>query len=160
MKKFFFDCGTRDPLASTGLALLRLTYGWMMLYGHGIAKIQNFEKLKAMPWPVPGIFPLNLMSSPISLAATIGAEVGAAGLLMLGFMTRPAAFVLGFAMVIAAFQVNAHAPFFASGEGPSKEMAVLYLIPCLVLIISGAGQWSIDAGFDTDKRRRRWMKRS
>jgi hypothetical protein len=39
-------------------------------------------------------------------------------------------------------------------------MAVLYLIPCFVLIITGAGQWSIDAGFDTDKRRRRWMKRS
>ncbi len=27
-------------------------------------------------------------------------------------------------------------------------------------IVTGAGQWSIDAGFDTDKRRRRWMKRS
>ncbi|RYD49384.1 MAG: DoxX family protein, partial [Verrucomicrobiaceae bacterium] len=106
MKKFFFDCGTRDPLASYGLVVLRLAYGWMMLYGHGIAKIQNFDKLKDA-WPVPGVFPLNLMSHPISLVATIGAEVGAAGLLMLGFMTRPAAFVLGFAMCIAAFQVQA-----------------------------------------------------
>ncbi len=62
------------------------------------------------------------MSGPVSLMATIGAEVGAAGLLMLGFMTCPAAFVLGFAMCVAAFQVNAHAPFFCvSGAGPSKE---------------------------------------
>ncbi|MEK7952338.1 DoxX family protein [Luteolibacter soli] len=157
MKKFFFDCGTRDPLASTGLVLLRLAYGWMMLYGHGIMKIQNFEQMKA-GWPVAGIFPLNLMSSPVSLMATIGAEVGASALLMLGFMTRPASFVLGFAMTIAAFQVNAQAPFFSTGSGPSKEMAVLYLIPCFVFIITGAGQWSIDAGFDTDKRRRRWKK--
>ena len=155
MKKFFLDCGTRDPLASTGLVFLRLTIGWMMLYGHGVAKIQNFEQMKA-GWPAPGIFPLNFMNGSISLMATIIAEVVAAGLLILGLATRPAAFVLGFAMVVAAFQVNAHAPFFASGAGPAKEMAVLYLIPCFVLIITGAGQWSIDAGFDTEKRRRRW----
>ncbi|MCW1923974.1 DoxX family protein [Luteolibacter arcticus] len=153
MKKFFFDCGTRDPLASSGLVLMRLTIGWMMLYGHGVAKIQNFEKLKAT-WAVPGIFPLNFMSSPVSLVATIGAEVVAAGLLIIGLATRPAAFVLGFAMCVAAFQVHAHDPFFAKG-GAAKEMAVLYLIPCFVLIITGAGQWSIDAGFDTEKRRRR-----
>jgi len=158
MKKFFFDCGTRDPLASTGLVFLRLTIGWMMLYGHGLMKIQNFDKMKES-WTIPAIFPLNFLSSPLSLVATIGAEVGAAGLLMIGLATRPAAFVLGFAMVVAAFQAHAHAPFFAAG-GPAKEMAVLYLIPCFVLIITGAGQWSIDAGFDTDKRRRRWMKRS
>jgi len=155
MKKFFFDCGTRDPLASSGLLFLRVTIGWMMLYGHGLAKIQNFDKFKE-GWPAPALFPLNFMSGPISLVATIGAEVGAAGLLILGLATRPAAFVLGFAMVVAAFQANAHAPFFASGAGPAKEMAVLYLIPCFVLIITGAGQWSIDAGFDTEKRRRRW----
>ncbi len=154
MKKFFFDCGTRDPLASSGLLVLRLAYGWMMLYGHGFAKIQKFEQLKAN-WPVPGILPLNFMSSPISLMATIGAEVGAAGLLMLGLMTRPAAFVLGFAMCVAAFQVQAGAPMFLPAAG-AKEPAVMYLVVCFVFIITGAGQWSIDAGFDTDKRRRRW----
>jgi putative oxidoreductase len=153
MKKFLFDCGTRDPLASSALLFLRVTTGWMMLYGHGIGKIQNFDKLKDT-WTVPGIIPLNFMSSPVSLMATIGAEVGAAALIMLGLMTRPAAFVLGFAMVVAAFQVHALDPFFSKG-GASKEFAVLYLIPCIVLIIAGAGQWSLDAGFNTDKRRRR-----
>jgi putative oxidoreductase len=158
MKKFFFDCGTRDPLASTGLLVMRLAFGWMMLYGHGLAKLQNFDKLKEA-WTVPAIFPLNLMSHPISLIATIGAEMGAAGLLMLGFMTRPAAFVLGFAMCVAAFQFSAHSPMFVPAAG-AKEPAVMYLTVCFVLIITGAGQWSIDAGFDTDKRRRRWMKRA
>ena len=153
MKKFFFDCGTRDPLASSGLLFLRLAVGWMMLYGHGLGKIGKFEALKAT-WPVPGILPLNLMSSPVSLIATIGAEVGAAALIMLGLATRPAAFVLGFAMTIAAFQVHAHDPFFSTG-GASKEFAVLYLIPCMVLIITGGGQWSLDSLFNTDKRRRR-----
>jgi putative oxidoreductase len=154
MKKFFFDCGTRDSLASTGLLVMRLAFGWMMLYGHGLAKIQNFDNLKAN-WPVPGVFPLNFMSSPISLMATIGAEFGAAGLLILGLMTRPAAFVLGFAMCVAAFQVQASGPMFLPAPG-AKEPAVMYLVVCFVLIITGAGQWSIDAGFDTEKRRRRW----
>lgn len=153
MKKFLFDCGTRDPAGSAGLLFLRVTVGWMMLYGHGVGKIQNFEQLKAA-WTVPAIFPLNFMSNPVSLMATIGAEVGAAALIMLGLMTRPAAFVLGFAMCVAAFQVHAADPFFAKG-GASKEFAVLYLIPCFVLILSGAGQWSLDATFSFDKRRRR-----
>jgi putative oxidoreductase len=153
MKKFLFDAGSRDPLASSGLLFLRLSIGWMMLYGHGWGKIAKFDQLKA-GWTVPQIFPLLYMSEPISLMATIGAEVGAAALLMLGLMTRPAAFVLGFAMVIAAFQVHAHHPYF-SLSGPSKELALLYLVPCLVLIITGAGQWSLDARIPSDKRRRR-----
>jgi len=153
MKKFLFDCGTRDPVASSGLLFLRITTGLMMLVGHGIAKIRDFDKFSEV-WPVPDLWPLSYMSKPISLMATIGAEVGAAGLLVLGLMCRPAAFVLGFAMCVAAFQVHALDPFFSKG-GASKEFAILYLIPCFVLIISGAGQWSLDALFTHDKRRRR-----
>ncbi len=153
MKKFFFDCGTRDPLASSGLLFLRVTIGLMMLIGHGVMKIQNFDKLKEV-WAVPALWPLSYMSKPISLMATIGAEVGASALLVLGLMSRPAAFVLGFAMCVAAFQVHALDPFFSKG-GASKEFAILYLIPCFVLIITGAGQWSLDSMFSQDKRRRR-----
>jgi len=153
MKKFLFDCGTHDPIASSGLVVLRVGIGLMMLIGHGIGKITDYQKL-AENWPVPDFWPLSYMSKPISLMATIGAEVGAAGLLVLGLMTRPAAFVLGFAMCVEAFQVHGIHPFFSKG-GPSKEMAVLYLIPCFVLILSGAGQWSLDAMFSHDKRRRR-----
>lgn len=153
MKKFLFDAGTGDPVASSGLLALRVGIGLMMLIGHGIGKITDYQKLSEN-WPVPDLWPLSYMSKPISLMATIGAEVGAAGLLVLGLMTRPAAFVLGFAMCVAAFQVHGIHPMF-SKVGPSKEMAVLYLIPCFALILSGAGQWSLDALFNHDKRRRR-----
>ncbi len=153
MKKFFFDCGTHDPVASSGLLALRVGFGLMMLIGHGIGKIEDYQKLAEI-WTVPDLWPLSYMSKPISLMATIAAEVGAAALLVLGLMTRPAAFVLGFAMCVAAFQFHGIHPLFAKG-GPSKEMAVLYLIPCFALILSGAGQWSLDALFTHDKRRRR-----
>jgi putative oxidoreductase len=152
MKRFFFDCGTRDALASTGLLVLRLGLGTMMALGHGWPKVGKFEALK-QDWAIPNLWPFSLMSHPVSLMATIAAELGAAGLIVLGLATRPAAFILGFAMVIAAFQVHADGPWFLPGEG-AKEPALLYLLGCIVLIIAGAGRVSIDAGLYRQKKRR------
>ncbi|WP_367872117.1 DoxX family protein [Luteolibacter sp. Populi] len=154
MKRFFFDCGTRDPLASTGLLVMRTGFGLMMLIGHGLAKWQNYGATLAKWTVAPGIWPLSKMTMPMSLMATIGAEFFAAALLILGLATRPAAFVLGFAMCVAAFQVGAHSDWFVPAPG-AKEPAVLYLLVCFVLIITGGGQWSLDATFNTEKRRRR-----
>ena len=154
MKRFFFDCGTRDPLASTGLFVMRAGFGLMMMFGHGLAKWQNYGTV-IQNWNVaPGIWPLSKMSMPMSLMATIGVEFFAAALLVLGLATRPAACLLGFAMCVAAFQVGAHSPWFLPAPG-AREPAVLYLLVCFVLIITGGGQWSLDAMFNTEKRRRR-----
>jgi putative oxidoreductase len=154
MKKLFFDCGTRDPAASAGLFLLRAGTGLMMLIGHGIPKIQHFAMLKDH-WTIPHIWPLSHMSEPISLMATISAEVLASAMIVFGLMTRPAAFVFGFAMVVAAFQVGGEAPWFlGTGVTAAKEPALLYLLPACVLILTGAGTWSFDAGIFKDKRRR------
>ena len=153
MKKFWFDCGTRDAVASGGLLVLRVGFGLMMFIGHGWPKIAAFE-IEKDAWPAPGLWPLSMMSPPISMMATIGAEVGAAALLVMGFATRPAAFMLGFAMVVGAFQVHAIDPFFMRGPGGSKELAILYLIPCLALIISGAGGYSVDRLVYKEKKRR------
>lgn len=154
MKKFWFDCGTRDAVASGGLLVLRVGFGLMMLVGHGWAKIAAFEAKKDV-WPVPGFWPFSIMSPPISMMATIAAEVGAAALLVLGLATRPAAFLLGFAMVVAAFQVHGGDPFFMpQPPDRSKEMAILYLIPCLALILSGGGAYSVDRMVYKEKKKR------
>jgi putative oxidoreductase len=152
MKKFWFDCGTRDVVASGGLLVLRIGFGLMMLIGHGWPKFSKFEMAKDT-WPVPALWPLSMMSPPVSMMATIGAEVVAALLLVVGVATRPAAFVLGFAMMVAAFQVHALDPFFSQGPGASKELAILYLIPCLALILSGAGGYSVDRFLYKESRR-------
>jgi putative oxidoreductase len=154
LKRFLFDCGTRDSTASTGLLLLRVAVGLMMLLGHGLPKLRGFERMKD-GFPVPDFLPLSLMSPPVSLMMTIGAELGAAGLLVLGLMTRPAAFVLGFAMVVAAFGVHGSHPW-VSMDGPSKEMALLYLIPALVILVSGGGAWSLDSSLYQEKKRQYW----
>lgn len=152
MKRFLFDCGTRDAVASAGLLVLRVGFGLMMAIGHGWAKVEAFEKLKD-DWTVPAIWPLSLMSSPVSLVATIFAELGCAALIVLGLATRPAAFVLAFAMSVAAFQLLGDNPVFLPAEG-AKEPALMYLFACVVLIVSGAGKASLDASIHKEKKRR------
>ena len=154
MKRFFFDCGTRDSIASGGLLVLRVGFGLMMLIGHGWGKIAKFEQAKDT-WPKPDLPLLSMMSPPVSMMLTIFAEVGCAGLLVLGLMTRPAAFIFAFTMLVAAFQVNGNAEFFMPIPPDfSKEPALLYAIPCLALIISGGGRWSADALIYKEKKRR------
>jgi putative oxidoreductase len=150
MKRFFFDCGSREASASLGLLVLRVSTGLMMLIGHGLPKIKKFGEMKDVFYS-----PLDFIPPQVSLIGAMGAEIVAASLLVLGLFTRPAAFFLGFAMVVAAFGYHAADPFFAAG-GPAKEMAVLYLIPSIVLLLTGAGAWSLDAGIYRDPKRRRW----
>ncbi len=156
MKRFLFDCGTRDGVASLGLFALRAMAGLMLAIGHGWVKIHHFDSILKKGFYVPDFLPLSLMSPHVSLIATICAEFGAALLVVFGFMTRLSAFVVAFTMTIAAFAVNAKAPFFSAGEGPSKELAIMYLLPMIVLILTGGGGWSLDAAMFRDPKRRRW----
>lgn len=155
MKKFFFDCGTRDSTASLGILFLRIGTGLLMLLGHGVGKIQTFVDKKD-GFPVPDFFPLKLMSNPVSLMATIGAEVGCSALLILGLATRPAAFIFAFTMVVAAFNIHASGPWFMSGGPGSKEPALLFLIPAIAILLTGAGQYSADAAILKEGRRKKW----
>jgi putative oxidoreductase len=154
MKRFLFDCGTRDADASLGLLVLRSATALMMLIGHGIPKIQSFAKLKA-DWHVADFFPFYFMSPQLSLVLTIVAEVLASILLVLGLMTRPAALLLCFTMVVAAFEVNAASCWFTMPPN-GKELAILYLIPCIVMLLTGGGSWSLDANLYRETKRRRW----
>ncbi len=157
MKKFFFDCGTRDATASLGLFILRVLVGAMILIGHGIPKIRGYTLLKEN-FAVPNFFPLRLLTPAMSLMATIGVDVIAAGLLIIGMATRPAAFLLAFLMVVMAFSYFGAAPWFQSSSTlvETKEIPVLYLIPLLAIIFSGAGNYSLDATICKDSKRRRW----
>ncbi|MES2441042.1 MAG: DoxX family protein [Verrucomicrobiota bacterium] len=157
MKKFFFDCGTRDATASLGFLALRVLIGLMMLVGHGIPKIQNFAARKDFFY-VPDFFPLKLMTPPMSLVTCIGAEVLASVLIIIGFATRPAAFILGFCMVVAAFGAMGSTPWFQTSPTliETKEMSILYLIPMISIILAGAGGYSLDALVHRDSKRRRW----
>ena len=128
MKKFFFDCGTRDSTASLGLLALRVMVGLMMVVGHGIPKIQNYAARKDFFY-VPDFLPRGW--APACLIACIVAEVVAASLVVIGLATRPAAFILGFCMVVAAFGAMGATPWFQTTPTlvETKELSIMYLIP-------------------------------
>lgn len=157
MRKFLFDCGTRDVTASIGIAALRVMIGLMMFIGHGLPKLQEYGTRKDLFY-VPDFFPLKYLSPPLSLMLSIGAEVGAALLIIVGLATRPAAFVMAMAMVVAAFDFHGSSPWFVKPPTnyDAKELALLYLIPMIALILTGAGSYSFDAGLYREGKRRRW----
>lgn len=115
-----------------GLLVFRVFIGLAMAFAHGIGKVPPPDMLingvAGMGFPLPIVF-----AWAAALSELIGGLLIAAGL-----FTRPAALSLGFTMVIAAFVAHAADPF------EKKEMALLYLVACVLLFFQGAGRFSLD----------------
>ncbi|MCA9541815.1 MAG: DoxX family protein [Myxococcales bacterium] len=127
--------GNHNGVTSFGLLLLRLSMAGMLIYGHGWAKLMAFgEKADSFPDPL-GI------GSTLSMASAIGAEVFAAALVALGFMTRLSAVPLVFTFIVIVFVVHGDDPF------GKREMGLAYLVPFAALIFTGAGRFSLDGIF-------------
>lgn len=140
----------RETAAAAGLLFLRLGMGAAMA-SHGWGK---FEKVLAGE--------LDQFADPIgigvgpSLVLAAGAEFVGALLVMAGLCTRVSALSVAFTMAVAAFVVHGSDPWsmgegarlFLAGEAKSwssKEPALLFLVPFLSLVLTGAGPWSLDA---------------
>ena len=90
--------------------------------------------------------------------APLVSEIGLAGLLeffggiaiMLGLLTRPIAFLLSGEMAVAYFQ--AHQPHGVWPIQNHGEPAVLLCFIFLFFAAYGAGEWSLDALFERNKR--------
>ena len=133
---------TRNTMTSAGLLLLRVTVGCLMLV-HGIQKVTGFSEMAdKFPDPIG-------MGSQLSLLSAIGAEVGCSLLLILGLGTRFAAVPLAFTMMVALFLVHASDPW------QVKELAAVYLCAYLALILTGAGEFSLDQLILKNKQKQR-----
>lgn len=116
------------------LLILRVGFGGYMLIFHGWGKLMGWSKLS-------GGFPDPLgVSSPVSLSLTLLAEVVAAAFLIIGLYTRLSALLLTITMGVAFFIVHGGK---LAGEG-NGEMAALYGLVFLGLLITGGGRFSID----------------
>lgn len=80
----------------------------------------------------------------LSLVLIVVAEFVSPLLIMAGLATRLAAIPTVGGMAVAAFIVHGNDPW-TLGAGASKEPALLYLIPYLTLVFTGAGGFSLDA---------------
>lgn len=85
-----------------------------------------------------GIEPGMLMA-----ALAGGAEFFGGLALLLGFLVRPAAAVLGFTMLVAIFSVHIGNGLFMSNNGIEFGLALLAVT--VSLLVSGAGRVSVDA---------------
>lgn len=125
--------GTSDKSISFGLLILRAATGLFMLIAHGWPKLAGFsEKSGGFSDPIG-------LGSPFSLSLAVFAEVICALAVVLGVFTRVAAIPLVITMVVAAFIIHGDDPF------AKKEFALLYAIPFLTLVFTGAGKFSLDA---------------
>ncbi|MGA0334055.1 MAG: DoxX family protein [Kiritimatiellia bacterium] len=132
MKKYLFSTGTTALKTDLGLLSLRLMFGIGMLVAHGWGKLLSFgDRMDSFPDPL-GI------SSPVSLAAVVFAEVFCAALVSIGLFTRAALIPLIFTMGVAAFVIHGGDSF------ADKEMALLYLVSYLTLFLTGPGKLSLD----------------
>lgn len=118
--------------ADLGLLLFRLFIGLAMAFAHGLGKVPPPEQfvsgVAAIGFPLPVLFAWGA-----ALSELIGGIFIAAGI-----FTRISALFLGFTMVIAGFVVHAADPF------QVKEMSLLYLAACVLLIFTGGGKYSLD----------------
>ncbi len=132
------NCGFKCGLNSFGLLLMRVTAAAMMVFGHGLGKMQNFSTYAETFDDPFGV------GSRTSLILAIIGEVVAPALVAIGLLTRFATLFPVVTMCVAAFWKHADDPLFAAG-GPAKEMAILYLILFATLLFTGPGRIAIDA---------------
>ena len=119
------------------LLFMRVCTGFLMIYLHGWSKLMagtgRWERLGSGLAEAIGFSSLGI---PLGFMASF-AESIAAFLLILGFITRPAAFLLAFTMLVASvkkLEVGLKA----------AELPLLFLLLSLVILLNGAGKFSLD----------------
>ena len=119
------------------LSVLRIITG-LLIIQHGMAKIIGFPAVPALAHV-----------QPLSLIGAAGfIELIGGALLILGLLTRPAAFILSGEMAFAYFIGHAPKGFYPLVNGGT--LAIMYCFTCLYLSTAGAGPWSVDAAMKRD----------
>lgn len=117
-----------NSLAPIALGILRIVAGLLFVH-FGLQKLFGFP----MPYPMP----LDGLTVTAGILELVGGS-----LVVVGFMTRAAAFVLSGMMAVGYWM--AHAPM---GIFPATNMgtaAILFCFIYLYLTCSGPGAWSVD----------------
>ena len=111
--------------------LLRIGYS-LLLITHGLPKL---EKLFSNEIKFPD--PLSI-GDVNSLFLTVLGEFIAPLFVIIGYKTRLFSFFPAFTMLIAAFVVHFEDPF------GKKELAILYLLGFVLVMLFGPGKYSVD----------------
>lgn len=119
-----------------GLLIARLGFGLSLLFLHGWGKLTNFSSIApnfANPWGLGTTF---------TLALTVLAEFFCAGLVAIGLFTRLAALIASLNMLCAFWYGH---QFRLTGQN-NGELAFLFLIGFVTILIAGPGRYALDRG--------------
>ena len=115
--------------APQALAVLRIVVALLFIL-HGTQKIIGFPASDMSP-PIMSLF---------GLAGII--EIIAGLLVLVGFYTRPAAFIASGEMAVAYWMAHAPSNLFPAMNG--GDAAILFCFVFLYLVFSGPGAWSVN----------------
>ncbi len=130
MKKLF-SVNQNTVTADIAVLLLRVGIAALML-SHGIPKMLALFSGNVQ---FPALFGL---SAELSLTLAVFAEVICSLFILMGLGSRLATVPLIITMLVAIFSIHGADPF------EKQELAVMYLLPYIVLFITGSGKYSID----------------
>ena len=116
--------------APQALAVLRIVSGLLFLL-HGTQKIIGFPAMDGGTPPLMSLF---------GAAGII--EIVTGVLIIVGFFTRPAAFIASGTMAVAYWMVHAPGSIFPTQN--FGDAAVLFCFVFLYLVFAGPGAWSVN----------------
>lgn len=119
-----------------GRLLLRLTFGILVLF-HGVAKVSH-----GVDW-ISGLLEAKGLPGFIAYGVFIG-EIIAPLFIIVGWCTRPAAFVFSFNILVATLLVGMNKFFTITNVGAwGLENEALYFLGGLCIMFLGAGKYSL-----------------
>lgn len=133
----------KDLYVSYSLLILRVIASVMMIINHGWNKIlAGQEKWNRLGTALTDFIGIDFMNVFFGFMAAFSESIGMV-MVIFGIFTRPAAFLLLFTMFVASMNHLV--------DGKFPELAIMYLIVMLVLLISGPGKFSLDYKFFSQK---------
>ena len=119
-----------------GLLIMRITFGGLMYINHGHGKLLGgVDRWYGLGGALTNMIGLDFLRTFFGLMASLSESVLSLFILA-GLLTRISSSLLGFTMVIASLR------HIFKGDFP--EMAILYLVFCILMIVSGPGEYSLD----------------
>ena len=119
-----------------GLLIIRVTFGGLMYLNHGHGKLLGgVDRWYGLGGALTNMIGLDFLRTFFGFMASLSESVFSL-FIVAGLLTRISSSLLGFTMVIASLR------HIFKGDFP--EMAILYLVFCILMIVSGPGEYSLD----------------
>lgn len=119
-----------------GILVLRAFTGLLMFFNHGMGKITaGGQKWDRLGHALTDLIGLDFLAIFFGFMASFAESIGAL-FIVIGLFTRVSSFLLFFTMGIASFKHLMESDF--------SELAFVYALISIVIMITGAGKYSAD----------------